>query len=263
MKRWEVIDFVVGTSGALTTTFLTSAAIRLIGGPPIEISCVIELARFAWGAGNLYLAATEQCMLTLSTFLFGFFLIAYLYRKTSVDRMEYLDNEIRESLSTYLKQKLSKRSEYENLPLELERAFVRALKLELYYENLIWRAGEIFIPTSLGLGGYVLSQAKSPVQGFTGMIFGVSLYIIYIMLFSRFAYNVRSFRAVAKFAEETLNNLEVSKGKLSIPVLTAVYDNARFQRYKIYRVRRVILAGFYLYIALTAYYLDQIVKMYN
>ena len=261
MRRWELIDFVVGVSGAFTATFLAAAFAQFIWEQPIEIWCTLELAKSILRENDPPLAEVAQCKFTLLAFISGLLLVTYLYRRTSTDKMEYIESEIRENLFLHLREKLLKRSEYENLHHVLDRAFSRAVKLELYYENIIWRTGEIFIPTSLGLGGYIVSQAKSPVESFAGTVFGLGLYVIYIMLFSRFAYNVRSFRAVAKFAEEALNDPGVSRGKLNIPIFTVVYDNKRL--HKIYRVRRVIMAGLYLYISLASYFLYQIIIEYN
>jgi len=87
----------------------------------------------------------------------------------------------------------------------LKQQYESAQKSEQFYEDIAWKIGGIFIPISITL--ISASVTGGFFNKYSAIIGGLSIYLIWLVLFARFRANIRLFRNVSMLLENKLNGV--------------------------------------------------------
>ena len=88
----------------------------------------------------------------------------------------------------------------EGLLAVLDRQYAIAIESERFYEQTVWRIAGIFIPSSLALAGYGMSEPRNMLA----IGAGFAIYVLFLVLFSRFRVSIRLYREYAVLLEAVL-----------------------------------------------------------
>ena len=75
-----------------------------------------------------------------------------------------------------------------------------AIENERFYERTIWQIAAVLIPASFGLAGLGFKSS----QDIAPLIAGLSIYLFFLLIFSRFRVSLRLFREYALFLESVI-----------------------------------------------------------